>query len=68
MSVSVEIKEDVLASSAIELVRMFTVLSNQYSGPKFYQHTKIVAELESNLTRYLDSIKPDQLTGATQTE
>jgi hypothetical protein len=61
MFISPEKKEAVITSVSIELVRAFTVLSNQYSGPQFHEHASLLPAIEARMTACLRSITQDQL-------
>ena len=61
MPISKEMKEAVLTSAAIELVRMFTVLSNQYSRRDYQEHATLLPEIEATMTACLKTIKHDMM-------
>ncbi len=50
-------EEDVLSSAEMEMARMFDVMSNSFSNPKFAEHSLFLSHIEKQMTLCLKNIK-----------
>jgi hypothetical protein len=54
-------REDVLETAAIELERMFTVLSNVYGKDKFPKHAGLIPQIETEFRACLKKISQTEI-------
>ena len=61
MSASRAVKEDVFLTVAIEMERLFSVVSNHYDKPQYQEHFQLAAAIETELKATLKRLQASEL-------
>jgi len=57
MALTQDEKDDVYLTVSLELMKMFDLLSNLYHKPHLNERSRLIAEIEKNLTEKLENFK-----------